>query len=283
MQALSALLHNTHLSGFITGRIYTGEGKRFCVPGLHCYSCPGALGACPIGSLQNALGAMRFRVPYYVMGFLLLFGTLLGRAVCGFLCPFGFLQDLLYRIPLPARIRKARRLRTFRGDKPLRLVKYGVLALLVLLLPLAVKRTPFYCKYLCPSGTLAGWMLMLGDRRLRALAGGLFGWKTLVLAAVLLAGLLLYRPFCKYLCPLGAFYALFNRVAAVRLEVSTDRCTRCGRCETVCGMAVNPAVQPNAAECIRCGACVSACPHNAIEWVHPLLPARGQQGRNEKP
>ena len=99
IQSVAALIQNANFKGFFTGKIYTGAGKNVCVPGLNCYSCPGAVGACPLGSLQNYLSGMKFRFPYYVLGLLLFFGALLGRAVCGFLCPFGFLQDLLYLIP----------------------------------------------------------------------------------------------------------------------------------------------------------------------------------------
>ena len=101
IQAVSALLHNANLKGFLTGKIYQGAGKNICVPGLNCYSCPGAVGACPIGSLQGFLSGLKFRFPYYVLGFLIFFGALLGRAVCGFLCPFGFFQELLHKIPFP--------------------------------------------------------------------------------------------------------------------------------------------------------------------------------------
>ena len=87
------LLHNANLKGFFTGKIYSGPLKSVCVPGLNCYSCPGAVGACPIGSLQSFLGALRFRFPYYVIGMLIFFGALLGRTVCGFLCPFGWLRS----------------------------------------------------------------------------------------------------------------------------------------------------------------------------------------------
>ena len=49
-------LTNGYAAGFAKGTIYKGELKRVCVPGLNCYSCPGALGSCPIGSLQAVLG-----------------------------------------------------------------------------------------------------------------------------------------------------------------------------------------------------------------------------------
>ncbi|MBQ9900844.1 MAG: 4Fe-4S binding protein [Clostridia bacterium] len=278
IQAAAALLQNGHISGFFTGKIYTGAGKQFCLPGLNCYSCPGALGACPVGSLQNAISAWHFRFPSYVLGWLLFFGAAFGRLICGFLCPFGFVQDLLFKIPSP------RKLRTFRCDRQLRSVKYGVLLITVLILPAAHHFTPFYCKYLCPSGTLSGLLLSAADGRLRALWGWIFTWKAIVLAAVVLASVVIFRPFCKYLCPLGAFYSLFNRVSAVRLHPDREKCTGCGLCAKVCDMAVNPAASPDDPECIRCFKCVSACPHGALccTCFSKRAGAAGGSEKNEK-
>ena len=266
IQAAAAVLQNAHITGFFTGRIYDGAGKNVCVPGLNCYSCPGALGACPLGSLQNAVSAWKFRFPFYVVGLMLFFGAVFGRLICGFLCPFGFLQDLLFKVPAP------KKLRTFRGDAQLRNLKYAVLLIMVLILPFAHKFTPVYCKYLCPSGTLSGILLSTADSRLRSLFGWIFTWKAFVLISVVLASMVIFRPFCKYLCPLGAFYALFNKVSAVRLHVDGDRCVRCGACTKVCDMAVDPAVSPNHTECIRCGKCVNCCPHGAIGLAFISLP-----------
>ena len=256
VQALSTLLHNANFKGFFTGRLYTGPLKQVCVPGLNCYSCPGAVGACPLGSLQNFLGGLKFRFPYYVVGLLLFFGAVLGRAVCGFLCPFGWLQELLNRIPFYKKNR-------FRADRALRYLKYLVLLLLVVL-PLFVKLTPFFCKYLCPSGTLAGLLLSLHDAALRSRWGAIFSWKSVVLAAVLISSLIVYRPFCKYLCPLGAIYGFFNKFALFRMELDTAGCVGCKRCAAVCRMGVDPSETPNSAECIRCGDCVNACPAGVL-------------------
>jgi len=255
LQGAAALLQNAHFSGFFTGKLYDGAAKGVCVPGLNCYSCPGALGACPVGALQNALGAMKLRFPYYVLGLLLFFGALLGRLVCGFLCPFGLAQDLIALLPV-----KKRRLR---ADRPLRYLKYAVL-LLTVALPLFVKLTPFFCKYLCPSGTLAGLLLALADTKLFAVLGGRFVWKLCVLLAICALSAVIVRPFCRYLCPLGAFYGLCNRVSLVRMSADAARCVGCGRCAAVCPMGVDPSRTPNSAECIRCTACVSACPADAL-------------------
>ena len=258
IQALAALLQNANLKGFFTEKIYQGPLKSVCVPGLNCYSCPGAVGACPIGSLQSFLSGLRVRIPYYIVGLLLFFGAVLGRAVCGFLCPFGFLQELLNKIPgVPKRDH-------FRLDRPLRRLKYVVLVLLVVVLPLLYPLTPFFCKYLCPSGTLAGILLAARDSMVRAQLGGIFLWKLFVLLWVVAACLVIYRPFCKYLCPLGAIYGLFNRFALYRTHLDTDKCIHCGACAAACRMCVDPSKTPNSAECIRCGDCARACPADAL-------------------
>lgn len=261
VQGAAALLQNANFKGFFTGKIYEGNLKSVCVPGLNCYSCPGAAGSCPIGSLQNALSANKFRFPYYVLGLLIFFGAVLGRLVCGFLCPFGLLQDLLHKIPFPKKIK------TFKGDKFLRKLKYAVLIVMVIILPLFVKLTPVFCKYLCPSGTVSGLLLALGDTTLFRLFGSRFAWKACVLGMIVLLSVVIYRPFCKYLCPLGAFYAPFNKVAAVRIAVAGDKCIGCGACAEECGMGVDPSKTPNHTECIRCGDCIHRCPTKALRYT----------------
>ena len=107
IQLLAAVLMNAHITGFYEGKIYQGKLKAVCTPGLNCYSCPGAYLSCPLGSFQSALVANRNKVPYYVLGMLLLFGALFGRFICGFLCPFGLIQELLYKLPVP-KIKKSK-------------------------------------------------------------------------------------------------------------------------------------------------------------------------------
>ena len=153
IQAGATLLTNIHLPNFLKGGIYQGKGKSVCVPGLNCYSCPAASGACPIGAFQAVVGSSKFRFSYYITGFLILIGVLLGRFVCGFLCPFGWFQELLHRIP-------TRKLSTSKL-KPLTYIKYVVLLVMVVLLPILITNDvgmgdPFFCKYLCPQGVLEG-------------------------------------------------------------------------------------------------------------------------------
>lgn len=255
---IASLLQNANWRGFFTGKIYTGAAKNICVPGLNCYSCPGAVGSCPIGSLQGFLSGFKFRFPYYVLGLLIFFGALLGRAVCGFLCPFGFLQELLHLIPgMPKK-------NHFRFDRQLRYLKYAVLVLFVIVLPICFKLTPFFCKYICPSGTVSGLLLAAHDGMIRAQLGGIFLWKAFVLVWVIGACLIIWRPFCKYLCPLGAIYGLLNKAALYRQDFDAEKCSSCGRCANVCRMCIDPTKTPNSAECIRCGDCNRACPTGAL-------------------
>lgn len=264
VQIAFTALTNGYFIGFIRGKIYTGQTKAVCVPGLNCYSCPGALGSCPIGSLQAVIGSKNYKFSFYVVGLLIFTGSLLGRFVCGWLCPFGLIQDLLYKIPF---IGKRKNLW---GHKILIKVKYFILVLFVFLLPMLVvdiigQGSPWFCQYICPSGTLtAGIPLVVMNQSLRGALGGLFLWKVTVLLAIVIMSMWIYRPFCKYLCPLGAIYSLFNPIALYGFKVDEDACIGCNKCQKVCKMDIKVYESPNSLECIRCGDCIKACPKSCI-------------------
>ena len=268
IQAAATLVTNIHLPNFSKGSIYQGAGKTVCVPGLNCYSCPAASGACPIGSFQAVVGSSKFNFSYYVTGTLILLGVLLGRFVCGFLCPFGWLQELLHKIP-------GKKFST-KKLKPLTYIKYVVLLFAVVLLPVLVVNDvgmgdPFFCKYICPQGVLEGAIpLAIANAGIRSALGKLFTWKLAVLIAVVVLSVLFYRPFCKWICPLGAFYALMNRVSLLGIQVDACKCVSCGKCSRVCQMDVDVVRAPNHAECIRCGKCIGACPVDAISYRYGL-------------
>lgn len=282
IQALFFAFSNGYLAGYLNAKIYRGQLKQICVPGLNCYSCPGALASCPIGALQSLLDSKKFHFSCYIFGFFLVVGGILGRAVCGFLCPFGWIQDLCYRIPIwiPKRVPDTLRWKLERmnkrkhlpGHKVLIWLKYVILAVFVILLPMTVMTefgagVPWFCKLICPSGTLFGGIpLVLLDEALAANAGGYFLWKVTLLALLLSTSVFVYRPFCKYLCPLGAVYSGFYKISLFRLKLDESLCIHCGKCSKTCLMGVDPEHGKNRQECIACGDCQKSCPTKAISF-----------------
>ena len=267
VQAAVSVFTNFHVANFMTGKIYKGDWKSACVPSLNCYSCPGAVFSCPLGALQAVAGAPGHRFSFYAAGFLLAVGTMMGRAVCAFFCPFGLFQELLYKVPVPK----------MGIWKRLAYLKYVLLLVFVLFLPMTWRNyadagAPAYCEYICPAGTLEGGLpLLVTHPEFRQALGMLFAWKLTVLLLVLFGSMVHYRFFCKILCPLGAIYGLLNRISVYRLHVDQDRCVNCGRCGRSCRMGVDPLRHPDAAECIRCGECVTACPKGAISMKADLI------------
>ena len=262
VQFLTALVYNGNLPGFMQGRIWQGSSKQICVPGLNCYSCPGALGACPIGSLQSFMSGAVLRFPFYVLGLLILFGLILGRLICGWLCPFGLIQELLYKIPTPKFSKNAFTLK-------LTYLKYIIGVLFVLIIPLAFFAwngvgIPAFCKYICPAGTLeAAIPLIALNPSLRSGLGIIFGWKFLLMLFTILISIFVYRPFCRFLCPLGAWYGLYNKLAIFGIQVDKAKCIGCDACVRNCKMDCQKVADR---ECINCGECIKACPTKAISF-----------------
>lgn len=280
VQFLWTVLTNSFVTGFAEGKIYTGKLKSLCLPGLNCYSCPGALGACPIGSLQAMIGS-EHKIALYVSGFLIFVGALFGRLACGWLCPLGFVQDLLHKIPFPKKIK------AFKGDKLLRYLKYVILLVFVIILPLFAlddygTSIPWFCKYICPSGMLFGGIpLTAVNESIRESAGFLFAYKGIFLAVTMLLAIIVYRPFCKYICPLGAVYALFNKVSPLRIRNDTAKCIDCKKCEKSCKMNIDVLSDLNSPECIRCGLCVKHCPTKSLS-MRFSLENEGSVGKKSK-
>ena len=264
VQAISFAFSNGYVNGWIRGKIYTGNTKKICLPGLNCYSCPGAIFACPIGSLQAVFGARGYKFSLYVLGFIGLVGMFFGRLICGWICPFGFIQDLLYKIPL------FKKKKNLPGHNVLKYLKYVVLMVFVILLPLLLidksgTGAPWFCEYICPDGTLiAGIPLAIANAEIRSAIGWRFYLKLAILLAVIVSAIKAYRPFCKYLCPLGALYSIANPISLYRYEVNNEKCVKCGLCQEACGMDIKVYETPNSPECIRCGKCKNVCPKGAI-------------------
>lgn len=265
IQVLYTIVTNGYAYGYLNGKIYKGPLKYVCVPGLNCYSCPGAVGSCPIGALQAALNERKVQVPFAVLGFLFVFGSVFGRFVCGWLCPFGLFQELLHKMPL---FRKRKQLPY---HKILKYGKYVVLFGLVIIgssfVFTGLSKVPAFCKYLCPSGTFMGAIpLLTANADLRGQIGGLFYWKAAVLVGIVLLSMKVYRPFCQYLCPLGAVYGWFNKFSLVQIRWEQDNCINCMDCKKACPVDLTPEEISVSPECIKCGNCVDACQAGCLKF-----------------
>ena len=126
---------------------------------------------------------------------------------------------------------------------------------------------PFFCKYICPQGVLEGAIpLSITNAGIRSALGQLFTWKLFVLIAVVVLSVLFYRPFCKWICPLGAFYGLMNKVSLLGIRVDACKCISCGTCSKVCQMDVDVTRAPNHAGVQSSAKCIGACPVDYIGY-----------------
>ena len=265
IQVYAALLTNANFKGFAESQIYqntsqvTAYTKNLCTPGLNCYSCPGAVAACPLGALQNSLGSSDRTTPFYILGILALFGLILARTICGFLCPFGFFQDMLYKVKSP-KVKKSAYTRL------LSYLKYVFLITLVIAVPLIYNTVPGFCKYICPAGTFggAGGLLLNDvDSFFYGMLKYLFTWKFVLLVICIVTCIFIYRAFCRFICPLGAIYGFFNKIALLGVKLEKSKCIDCGMCISKCKMDIKHVGDH---ECINCGECISVCPTKAISW-----------------
>jgi polyferredoxin len=228
------------------------------IPGcvFHCYSCPLSSFACPVGVMANyaALLPVVGEVPYLLIGLLLLVGAAGGSIVCGWACPFGFLQDLLgkitaWKISLPS----------WTG-----FFRYVVLAGLVILLPMILgfkgisfeKQVVSICR-LCPAGALEAGVPYSVQGLLDGKGWMMSGLKSGILLSFLAAALFIHRPWCRIFCPLGGLLALFNRFSLFHLRFNPKECVECNLCRSRCSMGVKVDQAVNVAGCIRCLECTT--------------------------
>ena len=201
-----------------------------------------------------------------MFGIIMLYGIIFGRWICGFLCPFGLIQELLHKIPTP-------KLKKNKVTRILSYLKYVILAFFVGIVPVAYAFRSFplpgFCKYICPAGTLEGAMGLLSNSvnegYLRML-GPLFTWKFLLMVAFLVGCVFIFRLFCRFICPLGALYGFFNKFSLIGVKVDKKSCIDCGICVDKCKMDVKHVGDH---ECISCGECIGVCPTKAITMKGP--------------
>ena len=279
MQLYFALLFNANLKGFVSGNIYKGQSKQFCVPGINCYSCPGAIGACPLGSLQGSFSADKSTI-YYVCGILLLYSVMFGRMICGWLCPFGLIQELLYKIPTP-------KLKKSPITRILSYLKYVILVFFVFIVPItyAFRDTPLptFCKYICPAGTIEGGLALLANKANASyfsMLGPLFTWKFLVMVSIVVGSVFAFRLFCRFLCPLGGLYGLFNKISFFGIKLEQPKCIDCGKCISHCKVDIRHVGDQ---ECISCGECIDVCPTQAISFKGGRIFLKESEGQSPSP
>jgi len=257
-QVAGAILCNGYFSALTLGHAYKGPLKGICLPVINCYACPMAIFSCPIGSMQHFMAIHTF--PFLLVGLIGLFGLTLGRLTCGWICPFGLLQDLLYKIP----VQKIHIPGIFAH------FKYATLVLLVIIIPY-LTGDPWFSK-LCPAGTLTAgipWVLMNPQNSQTGQAviapgaiGPFFLLKLAILGGFLALFAMAKRPFCRTTCPLGAIFSLFNRFSVVQLKVDRG-CRGCGSCQERCPVGLTANEGAGSGECIRCLSCTS-CSHVSV-------------------
>jgi len=281
-------LTNPFWQGFSQATIYQGPLKRICHPGLQCYSCPSSITACPLGALQNFLAGFKETIAsgnlnfgFFMIGFFGTLGMLFGRLICGFACPFGFLQDLLYALPTP-KIKLPRW-----AEK----IKFLFLIILVFAFPIFLSffeisfydekgvfhflpifgenkigvTFPWYCKMICPAGTLeAGMPKAIGEPEIRGSLGFWWRLKWTVMIFFLFLIVVSPRAFCRIGCPIGAIYGIFNSFSLFQIYVDKKSCIKCGQCEALCPVDLRVEEISRNSACIRCLKCISACPKKLI-------------------
>ena len=216
-----------------------------CSPVFHCYSCPMATFACPIGVLANFSALHLF--PFAVVGLLVVLGAIFSSFVCGWACPFGFLQDLIAKIPTPK----------FALPAWMGAGRYIVLAVFVLAIPYWYgEASPlFFCR-LCPAGAIEA---ALPNTIQQAIKGNPLVWPTatklIILAVFLVAAFFTWRPWCTVICPLGAIYGLFNHVSFFFLRFHAKRCGGCSECRSLCVDGGRSEHRVDGLRCVRCMEC----------------------------
>ena len=217
---------------------------------LNCQACELAWLGCPIGMLQQYV--IYSRIPLYVFGVLIAFGTALGRAICGWLCPFGLILDMCNKVCT----------HQYKPPEWLRYFKYVYLVGVIVLA--AVTSTIFWCRYLC-FGALLGiipfWLTW------QTVSAFWFIYHFIVFTFYLTFSYYTHgRAWCRYFCPLGAIFSLLNPFSLLKRKHDWKWCTQCGLCINACPMGLDPTKDNNwsKVDCIKCGRCVKECKSNAL-------------------
>lgn len=228
-----------------------------CGPVFHCYACPLATFACPIGIIAQ-FGALHV-FPFLAIGTLLIVGGVLGSLICGWVCPFGLLQDVVAKIPTPK----------FHLPQWTGYFRYVILVGTVLLVPyLFGESHPLFICRICPAGALEK---AVPDVITQAVTGEKIAWpnaiKITIVIVFLAAMFLTIRPWCRVLCPLGAIFGLLNKFSVFSMQLEDYKCNECKHCHTLCVYGGTPNRDPNDPRCLRCLECTK-CKPGALGLTH---------------
>jgi len=244
----------------MTGLIY---------PYYFCVGSPGAWAQCPLKILEVGFIGLEFSLVMllYLIGFLVLEGLLIGRGVCGWACPVGFIQEVLYKVrKVPMSI-----IKMFKGvgekgadvfsfvPVPPRYLKYLVL-LLIPVTSWITGRVLF--TEIDPIGGLTATIPALLSGKWTP--GTYFPIKILLVLVFLIMSFIVMRAWCRFLCPLGAMLSPLNKVSMLKVDYDEEKCTQCKACVRACPMKIDVPNMDRDTECIICGRCVSACKFDSL-------------------
>jgi polyferredoxin len=203
---------------------------------------------CPVGAIQNVAVALTdpaYAVPYVVLAFFflpLIAALLFGRVFCGGICPLGGIQDLVLLKP----VQVPRRL-----DRALGALKYVYLALaLWYAIRPAVSRDFIICRF----DPFVGFFRQTGH-----------GYMLITGGALLVLGMFVGRPYCRYLCPYGAILNLLSRLSWRGVTITPDKELDCGLCNCSCPFGAIEKMRAVRASCLFCARCFQSCPRERVK------------------
>jgi polyferredoxin len=267
------------------------------LPVLHSSGTPQKAFGDAFAAMQEQLYQAVF--PWLPLASFLLVAVFLGRATCSWVCPYGFLQEIL------SYFKRRHTEVSPRTHQQMINVKYGILVIVVFVCSVlgvsfafgvggsyrdalgGFGEAPF--NFLSPTDTMLAIIpkmaldlrYALSEQSLSVVLGGisslslLFWVRVGILAVAVVLAVYIPRFWCRYLCPHGAVLALLNRFSFLGLKREATQCTKatCRECVKVCPMRVPildlPWEKFSDPECIYCLKCVDACSTKAIKPTFP--------------
>lgn len=182
---------------------------------------------------------------------------LFGRFFCGYLCSFGALGDFLWAVS--NRIMKKPVIVSAKVDRILKYLKYVILLLIIVAvwtvaLPVDYTYNPWNIFGMYSS--LKGWGTL----------AGLFSVGGMLLLLIMIGNFFVERFFCRYICPLGAIFAILSYFRLYRIKKPGDKCGACQLCTRKCSMGIPLKTMDmvHSGECIDCYRCVDVCPRENV-------------------